>query len=227
MRAYATGPPTIQSRIDLPVQLIAEDLVIGRGGREVVAGLTFVVQGGSALLLTGPNGAGKTTLLRALAGFIRPLSGSVRLEDGEEERSLAEQSHIVSHANAVKSSLTVAENVSFWAEFLGDGAETVTRASVLVALRHFGLDELADFPAAYLSAGQRRRVGLARLLAVHRPVWLLDEPSVSLDAQSTERLQAAINTHTSRGGIAVVATHLPLGLNRSLELPLGRPRVAA
>lgn len=209
------------------MQLIAEDLVIGRGGRQVIAGLTFVVQGGTTLILTGPNGAGKTTLLRTLADFIQPHSGSIKLSGANSERTLAEQTHLVSHANAVKPSLTVAENVEFWAAFFGGMEAEAAKRAALAGLRHFGLDELAAYPASYLSAGQRRRVGLARLLAVHRPIWLLDEPSVSLDAVSTERLEAAINAHTTNGGIAIVATHLPLRLNRALELPLGEQRAAA
>jgi len=221
-------PPSLlvpQSRIIIPVQLVAEDLIIDRGARRVIDGLSFAVALGETLVLSGANGSGKTTLLRALAGFIRPVRGSIRLEGGDGEQTLAEQAHVVGHANAVKSSLTVAENLAFWADYLGQGLTTSER--IETALRHFGLDDLGEFPAAYLSAGQKRRLGLARLLAADRPVWLLDEPTVSLDTASTERLVAAVNAHTKSGGIAVVATHLPLALERARTLELAARRMAA
>jgi heme exporter protein A len=177
----------------------------------------------------GANGSGKTTLLRALAGFIRPVRGAVRLEGGDEEL-LAEQAHVVGHANAVKSSLTVVENTAFWGNYLGSGppgSSAATGERLDAALRHFGLDDLADFPAAYLSAGQKRRLGLARLLIADRPLWLLDEPTVSLDTASSERLVAAVNAHTKSGGIAVIATHLPLALESVRTLQLAHQRIAA
>ena len=221
-------PPSLlipQSRIIIPVQLVAEDLVIDRGARRVIDGLSFAVASGETLVLSGANGSGKTTLLRSLAGFIRPVRGSFRLEGGDGEQTLAEQAHVVGHANAVKSSLTVAENLAFWADYLAQGLPTSER--IEAALRHFGLDDLGEFPAAYLSAGQKRRLGLARLLAADRPVWLLDEPTVSLDTASSERLVAAVNAHTKSGGIAIVATHLPLALERARTLELASQRMAA
>ncbi len=221
-------PPSLlipQSRIIIPVQLVAEDLVIDRGARRVIDGLSFAVASGETLVLSGANGSGKTTLLRTLAGFIRPAQGSIRLEGGDGEQTLAEQAHVVGHANAVKSSLTVAENLVFWADYLGQGLVTSERTET--ALRHFGLEDLGEFPAAYLSAGQKRRLGLARLLAADRPVWLLDEPTVSLDTASSERLVAAVNAHTQSGGIAVIATHLPLALDRARTLELTARRMAA
>ena len=207
------------------MQLIGEHLVIERGARAVIKDLSFAVKSGEALLLTGPNGAGKTTLLRALTGFLRPVSGTIGLLGGEPEKTIAEQSHVVGHANAVKSALSVRENVAFWVHYLG-GADGEA-ARVEKALGHFGLLELAEFPAGYLSAGQKRRLGLARLLAAERPLWLLDEPTVSLDAASTLLLAKAVNAHTAKGGIAIAATHLPLGLERVRELQLGAARVAA
>lgn len=202
------------------VQLIAEKLIIERGGQVIVDRLSFSVASGEALVLIGPNGAGKTTLLRALAGFLPLASGSIRLTPDDDETPRAERMHAIGHANAVKAHLTVRENIAFWAEFLGspDGAE----ARIAHAMDVFGLEELSEFPASYLSAGQRRRVGLARLLVAPRPVWLLDEPSVSLDATNTERLAAVINAHTAAGGIAIAATHLPLGLDGARELALTR-----
>lgn len=202
------------------MQLVAENLVIERGGRVIVSEKSFAVQAHEALLLTGANGAGKTTLLRALAGFLPLAGGAIRVAQGDAEKSLAEQAHVIGHANAVKANLTVGENVMFWAQFLDgdDGADRRTAA----ALEAFALTELADFPASYLSAGQKRRVGLARLLSAPRPIWLLDEPTVSLDAASTARLAKVINSHTSAGGIVIAATHLPLGLERTRELRLDR-----
>lgn len=212
------------------MQLVAEDLVLERGGRRVINGLSFTVAAGEALVLAGPNGSGKTTLLRAMAGFIRPMHGTVRLEGGNGELTIAEQAHVVGHANAVKSSLTVVENTAFWGDYLGSSPPSSSAAigeRLEAALRHFGLDDLGDFPAAYLSAGQKRRLGLARLLVADRPLWLLDEPTVSLDTASSERLVAAVNAHTKSGGIAVIATHLPLALESARTLQLVHQRIAA
>ena len=201
------------------MQLIAENLFVERGSRTIIRDLSLVVASGEAIILSGANGAGKTTLLRSLAGFLRPVAGSVRIDGGDSEKTVAEQAHVVGHANAVKASLTVRENVEFWAHYLGAVAHVETRVDR--ALGHFGLSDLATFPAAYLSAGQKRRVGLARLLAAERPVWLLDEPTVSLDTDSTALLAKAIDTHIDSGGLAVVASHIPLGLTRSREISLG------
>ncbi len=217
--------PNLTSRILIPVQLIAEDLVIDRGSRRVIEGLSFTVRRGEALVLTGANGIGKTTLLRTLAGFIRPFRGSVRLDGGDPELSVGEQAHAIGHTNAVKTSLTVLENATFWNAYLG--SDTPSHGRVEAALRHFGLEELGEFPAAYLSAGQKRRLGLSRLLVARRPLWLLDEPTASLDTASSERLVAAVNAHTETGGIAVIATHLPLGLERAQTLDLAAQRMAS
>ncbi len=200
------------------MQLIAEKLFVERGSRTIIRNLSLNVASGEAVILSGVNGAGKTTLLRALAGFLRPASGSVRIAGGDSEKSIAEQAHVVGHANAVKANLTVRENVEFWARYLG--ADAKYNGRVDRALDHFGLADLAEFPVAYLSAGQKRRVGLARLLAAERPVWLLDEPTVSLDSASTGLLAKAIEGHIESGGLAIIATHIPLGLARSRELVL-------
>jgi heme exporter protein A len=213
------------------MRLIAEKLCARRGGRILFAGLSFAVEAGEALLVTGPNGAGKTTLLRTLAGFLPPEAGQVRLEDGAEA-SIGEQCHYVGHANAVKPSLTVAENAGFWSGFLGvgpggdqggdqGGPERLDRALAL-----FGLEALRDIPAGYLSAGQRRRAGLMRLLLVQRSIWLLDEPTASVDQTGQEVLAAAVNAHLATGGLVVAATHLPLAFDRARELRLD-PAAAA
>jgi heme exporter protein A len=204
------------------MRLIAEKLCAARGGRMLFAGISFAVEAGGALLVTGPNGAGKTTLLRTLAGLLRPEAGHVRLEGGAAEMSVAEQCHYVGHSNAMKPSLTVAENAAFWSGFLGGATDRLDRA-----LNVFGLAALRDIPAAYLSAGQRRRAGLTRLLLAERPVWLLDEPTASLDDAAQETLVGAANRHLAAGGLVVAATHMPLGFERARELRLGRAAAAA
>lgn len=207
------------------VQLIAENLVVERGGRVIINGLSFTAKAGEALVLVGPNGAGKTTLLRAIAGFLPLQGGRLDLAGADPETSIGENCHFVGHANAVKSNLTVHENVGFWARYLG-GAEGAAERG-LAALEQFALTGLESFPAAYLSAGQKRRAGLARLVAVARPLWLLDEPTVSLDAASTKLLASAVNAHLKGGGLVIAATHLPLGFEISRELDLSRARAAA
>lgn len=200
------------------MQLIAEQLVVVRGSRAIINDLSFAVQGGEVLVLTGPNGVGKTTLLRALAGFLRVQSGALRLEGGDPEKTLGEQAHVVGHANGLKGALTVRENITFWANYLAPA--NAPPAQIEQALDHFALQNLADFPTRYLSAGQQRRVGLARILAATRPIWLLDEPTASLDAASSALLAAAIDGHTRTGGLAIAATHLPLALDRARALSL-------
>lgn len=209
------------------MKLAAESLVLVRGSRTIVDGLSFTVPVGRALVLTGPNGAGKTTLIRAIAGFLTPAAGTVRLDGGEAERTAGEQSHYVGHLNGMKSSLTVEENLAFWALYLRRETAVPLAERVARALADFDLDVLRDIPAGYLSAGQKRRLGLARLLIAHRPVWLLDEPTVSLDTRSSELLAAAVDRHTASGGIAIAATHLALGLARVDELHLSPHRAVA
>lgn len=204
------------------MQLIGDKLSVTRGGRALFAGLSFRVGAGETLLVTGPNGAGKTTLLRTIAGFAAPAEGRVVLEKGEADRALSEQCHFVGHANAVKGGLTVVENVQFWSGFLGQDPSNVD-----AALDLFGLAPLRDIPAAYLSAGQKRRLGLARLLATKRPIWLLDEPTSSLDRTAQEALIEVANAHLRDGGIIVAATHAPLGYAGSRELALGPSAQAA
>jgi heme exporter protein A len=200
------------------VQLVAENLILERGGRVVVDGLSFRLSSGEALLLTGPNGSGKTTLLRALAGFLAPASGKILVADAPPERERAELCHFVGHLDGLKNHLTVAENLSFWRDYLGEEREG---QSLDVALERFGLASLADIPVGYLSAGQRRRLALARLGVAERPVWLLDEPTVSIDAASVGLLLKAIADHVASGGLAAIATHVPMALERAREIRLG------
>ena len=198
------------------MRLAGTDLHCVRGGREVFSGLGFVLQSGEALLVTGRNGAGKSSLLRMIAGLIHVASGLLELRDGDPELTLAEQSHYLGHQDALKPSLTIAENLTFWARYLGGDGETPP-----AALASVGLDALAELPAAYLSAGQRRRLSIARLIAAKRPIWLLDEPTSALDRAAQERLSELMAAHLAGGGMIVAAAHGPIGLERARELPLG------
>mgnify|MGYP002777023805 CR=1 FL=1 len=192
--------------------LSVTDLACARGGVPVLAGVSFRVPSGRALTLRGPNGAGKTTLLRTLAGLQPALRGQVAPDPGAMAHA--------GHADAVKGALTVAENLAFWARVFGTGG-------IGAALAAMDLGALADRPVAQLSAGQRRRAGLARLWVTGRPVWLLDEPTVSLDAGSVARFARGIAAHLDRGGVAVIATHADLGLPRAGVLDLGPLRARA
>lgn len=187
----------------------------------MISDLSFTAKAGEALLLTGPNGAGKTTLIRTLAGFIAPVSGTITLKGDARDRDIAELCHYVGHLTGVKANLTAAENLVFWAEYLGGDRKRSVARRVDDALDAFGLLTLADYPAGLLSAGQKRRLGLARLSVATRPIWLLDEPTVSLDAASTALVAGLIETHLGDGGLVIAATHLPLGLEEPGYLRLG------
>jgi heme exporter protein A len=186
-----------------------------RGGREIFSGVDFEACSGEALAVTGPNGAGKTSLLRLIAGLLTTADGSIGLEGGETELTLPEQAHYLGHRDALKSALSVMENLSFWRDFLG-GEAFDTRASLAAV----GLDHAAHLPAAYLSAGQRRRLSIARLLVVRRPVWLLDEPANALDTAGQSMFAALMGDHLARGGLIIAATHAPLGV-QAKELRIG------
>jgi len=197
------------------MHLRAENLACQRGGREVFAGLNFAIGGGEALLVTGRNGAGKSSLLRLIAGLVRQSAGKLELEGGEADAPIGEQAHYLGHLDAMKPSLTVAENLRFWIDFFGGGKPAAA------GLEAVGLAPLADLPAAYLSAGQKRRLSIARLVAVARPLWLLDEPTSALDAVSRTRLAELMRAHLAGGGLIVAAAHGPIGLERARELKLG------
>ena len=186
-----------------------------RGGREVFSGLDFEAASGQALAVTGANGSGKTSLLRLIAGLLTMAGGAISLEGGETELTLPEQIHYLGHRDALKPALSVLENLAFWRDFLG--GEALDPAQSLAAV---GLDHAARLPAAYLSAGQRRRLSIARLLAVRRPVWLLDEPTNALDAAGQSLFAGLMKDHLAGGGLIVAATHAPLGLP-ARELRIG------
>lgn len=197
------------------MRLEGRALACNRGGRQVFSGLEFAVGGGEALLVTGRNGAGKSSLLRMLAGLVRVAGGELNLAGGDPEKTLPEQAHYLGHLDALKPSLSVRENLDFWTRYLGgQGAPQTALATV-------GLAALADLPAAYLSAGQRRRLSLARLLSVLRPIWLLDEPVSALDREAQDMLAGLMQQHLAAGGMIVAATHGPIGLGQTKELRIG------
>jgi heme exporter protein A len=197
------------------MRLLGSGLRCVRGGREIFSGLDFEAPGGEALAVTGRNGSGKTSLLRLIAGLLAISGGSVALEGGAAELTLPEQAHYLGHRDALKPALSVMENLGFWRDFLG--GEAFDPAESLAAV---GLDHASHLPAAYLSAGQRRRLSLARLIAVRRPVWLLDEPTAALDAAGQSLFAALMRDHLGCGGLVVAATHAPLGIE-ARELRIG------
>lgn len=212
-----------------PLVLTADAVSVRRGERTILARVSLRVEAGSALMVAGVNGAGKTTLLRTIAGFLQPASGRILLtggireaDAGDTDSDIAQRCHFAGHLDGIKGALTVAENLTFWTDYLAPGPGG-TAGLVDAAMARLGLDPLADIPAAYLSAGQKRRLGLARLLVAERPLWLLDEPTVSLDAASVDLLRTAIAVHLAGGGIVLAATHVDLGLPGSRTLRLGTP----
>lgn len=187
--------------------LSLRNLTVARGGIAVLEGVSLTLGAGEALVLRGPNGLGKTTLLRTIAGLQPAMAGEI---DADPE-TLA----YASHADGVKPTLSVLENLRFWASVFGQGEEAIA-----AALRAMDLEKLTDRPAQNLSAGQKRRLGLARLAVTGRAVWLLDEPTVSLDAASVGLFAAMVKRHLASGGAAVLATHIDLGLETATVLDL-------
>jgi heme exporter protein A len=162
---------------------------------------------------------GKSTLLRLLAGLLQPLAGTLAFEGGDPELTLPEQAHYLGHQDALKPALSVTENLDFWARFLGGRPVDLT-----TALADVGLAGIAGLPAAYLSAGQRRRLSIARLIAVKRPIWLLDEPTTALDVSAQAVLADLMRAHLADGGLIIAAVHGAIGLEKAAELRLGGNR---
>jgi heme exporter protein A len=183
------------------MELTVSDLTVARGGVPILAGVSFTLSPGDVSVLRGPNGSGKTTLLRTVAGLQPAMAGSVT---GAEERIA-----YAAHADGLKAALSVTENLAFWAAVFG-GAE------IGPALDAFDLRGLAGRRAGHLSAGQKRRLGLARLMVTGRPIWVLDEPTVSLDAASVVMFADAVRAHLAGGGMALIATHIDLGLEAAV-----------
>jgi heme exporter protein A len=200
------------------MRLIAEKLSGERGGEAVFCNIAFDLSEGQSLVVTGPNGAGKSTLLRVIAGLLPVAAGAIRLEGGGEEwHSVAAASHYLGHQNAMKTALTVTENLRFWQDFTGD-----LHISIGDALEMVGLGGLGHLPFGTLSTGQRRRAAIAKLLVSYRPVWLLDEPTAGLDKASEAQFGALTKLHLEDGGIIVAATHVALRLEGAKELVMGR-----
>jgi len=187
------------------------DVAVARGGVPVLGGVSFTLAAGKALILRGPNGSGKTTLLRTIAGLQPPLSGQI--EGAEDAVAYA------GHADGLKAMLSVAENLKFWAAVYG-------RTDIGPALAAYALEPLADRLTGTLSAGQKRRAGLARLMVTGRSIWVLDEPTVSLDVDAVAMFAKAVQAHLATGGMALLATHIDLGLTQAQVLDVTPFRAA-
>lgn len=200
-----------------------EHLSLKRGNRLLIKDLSVSLEKSESLLLTGPNGVGKTTLIRSIAGFIQPEAGSITLnlapDNTKTASDQAELIHYIGHKNGIRTSLTVLENLEFWCEFYGSDQP------LNPVIKSHNLSSLIHIPAGYLSAGQKRRLSLAKLALIKKPLWLLDEPTVSLDELSSKLVADAANQHLNAGGILIAATHIPLAIpfTRTIELKnLGR-----
>jgi heme exporter protein A len=201
------------------MRLVAEGLSAKRGEDLIFRDISFEIEAGAALVVKGPNGSGKSTLLRVVAGLLPRESGKLRLsgEGAQGFETVAAASHYLGHRNAMKRELTVEENLRFWKSFLGDspggrGGEIEEAAEAV------GLGGIVHLPFGYLSAGQQRRMAMAKLLVAWRPVWLLDEPTAALDTAAEMMFAGLVKEHLRRGGIVLAATHQPLGLGEMVEL---------
>ena len=193
-----------------------ENLTCIRGGREVFKDISFEINSGQALQITGLNGSGKTSLLRIIAGLIRFPSGQISYTGCNGEANLSKFCHYFGHSDSIKPALTVSENLNFWRSIMGNQIETISNS-----LETLGLSHLEKISASYLSAGQKKRLSLARLLVNKRPIWLLDEPTTSLDSAAMNTLTTIMTDHINSGGILLVTTHSPLNLINAKELLLG------
>jgi heme exporter protein A len=198
------------------MRLIAEQVTCIRGGRELFRGLSFGLEAGESLAVVGPNGAGKSSLLRLIAGLLRPAEGRIALEGSPVDQPVGFSAHFVGHLDGVKAALSAAENLEFLRAIVGGGG--VATEAALAAL---GLGQIASLPVRMFSAGQKRRLALARLLVAPRPLWLLDEPATALDAEGQVAFAALASAHLVGGGLIVAATHTPLQFGQGRELRLG------
>lgn len=198
------------------MRLIADELAGERGGEIVFSNVSFALEAGQPLLVTGPNGSGKSTLLRVIAGLLPAASGTISFAGDAEFTDLGASMHYLGHQNAMKTALTVEENLKFWQRFSGK-----PHLDIAEALDMVGLNEVRHLPFAYLSTGQKRRIAIARLLVSYRPVWLLDEPTAGLDKASEDQFAALMRAHLEDGGLLIAATHLPLGLDGAKVLEMG------
>ena len=196
------------------MELRAQHLTCERGGRTVFRNVSLELKSGQLMQLTGPNGSGKSSLLRLIAGLNEVPEGTLAFEGGANDLTIGQQAHYIAHQEPVKTALTVHENLAFWRDFLGGG-------KVEEALDTFDLSRLSSYPAGLLSAGQKRRLALARLVLVPRVLWLLDEPTVGLDTASLARLSSVMAQQLEKGGMIIAATHVPLGREPDLRLELG------
>lgn len=203
------------------MRLTAQTLAVRRSGRRIFSDVSFTLGAGEALMITGRNGAGKSTLLAVLAGRLKPESGTLTVHE-VGEATLPECLHVVGHRDGLKSPLTAEENLAFARDLLG-----APTASPRAALEELGLGHALRLPVAYLSAGQRRRVALARLLVCRRPLWLLDEPTAALDVASQAVLAGMMARHRATGGLVIAATHQALGLEGARELRIEAARSEA
>ena len=200
------------------MKLIIENLSLSRAGQEIVTDISFELSAGDALIVTGENGSGKSTTLRGVAGLLPLSGGSVTLldETGKQfEGETREYCHYLGHQNGMKPALTVHENLDFWQKFCGEPDLTIEQALEEVDLAH-----TIDLPFSYLSAGMKRRVSIARLLVCDKPIWIVDEPTAGLDAQSVQMFTNLCKAFCEGGGILIAATHLPLGIETEKTLEI-------
>lgn len=195
------------------MNLTAENLSAIRGEQTIFANISFRLEAGDLLLVTGTNGSGKSTLLRVIAGLLSTFSG--KIEMSADDKPIQQQCHYLGHQNALKPTMSVGENLGFWRNYCGSPDDEIE-----MALEKVGLAGIADIPAGYLSAGQKRRIAIARLLVTKRTLWLVDEPTAALDSASEAMFAKILQAHLDKGGIAIAATHQPLGMKSAQELDM-------